>query len=234
MNYWLIILGIIIVILIYILFTFFYATPRLISKADMNSQIPAIKKNSLENAASQSYTYNLWISLNALPGTLTSCNYIFNMGPMASSPSPSFILYFDTPNKPRLSIAFGEGTIDANNKYNPATATQNNQLITDNFPLQTWVFLSISVESGNIVDCYINGKLVKSFYTTTVVQPDGDINFGILNANIAQFSRLPNASDPQTIWNEYLKGNGIANSKSYGMNMALTQNNIARNTWVIF
>ena len=233
MNYWLIILGIIIVILIYILFTFFYATPRLISKADMNNQIPVIKNNSLENAGSQSYTYNLWISLNALPATSTSCNYIFNMRP--DNAAPSFILYFDTNNKPRLSIALGEGTI-ISNVFSPATgaSSKNNQLITDNFPLQTWVFLSISVESGNIVDCYINGKLVKSFYTTNVVTPGGDINFGILNANIAQFSRLPNASDPQTVWNEYLKGNGIANSKSYGMNMALTQNNIARNTWVIF
>jgi hypothetical protein len=233
MTYWLIILGIIIVILIYILFTFFYATPPLISKADMNNQIPMITHNSLENAASQSYTYNLWISLNALPASQNSCNYIFNMGPMTTG-APSFILYFDTNNKPRLSIALGEGNITNNVFSLGSNPPKNNQLITDNFPLQTWVFLSISVESGNIVDCYINGKLVKSFYTSSVVTPKGDINFGILNANISQFSRLPNASDPQTVWNEYLKGNGIANSKSYGMNMALTQNNIAKNTWVIF
>jgi hypothetical protein len=233
MNYWIIILAIIIIILIYILYTYFYKAPALITKADMNTQLPQIPSNKISSPSSQSYTYSMWISLNALP-TSTSPNYIFYMSAGAAN-EIAIILYF-TPQRPQLNIDIGEGSLSSNVF---TAGTSNNQVITDNFPLQTWVYITVSVSNGNLIDCYINGKLVKSFYLkgTTIKLPSSNstINYGILNASLAGFSRLTQPTDPQTVWNNYLNGSGISSdSSNYGLNLALTQNTVPQNTWILF
>jgi hypothetical protein len=89
------------------------------------------------------------------------------------------------------------------------------------------------------VDCYINGKLVKSFYLKGILTnpptQTSVINYGILNASLAGFSRLTQPTDPQTVWNNYLNGSGISSdSSNYGLNLALTQNTVPQNTWILF
>lgn len=236
MNYWIIILAIIIIILIYILYAYFYKTPAIISKAEMNNQIPAIPSNKISSPSSQSYTYSMWISLNALP-TSSGSNYIFYMSGSGST-DVAIILYF-TPDRPQLNIDIGEGSLPSSSTTVFTAGPSNNQVITDNFPLQTWVYITVSVSNGNLIDCYINGKLVKSFYLkgTAIKLPSSNstINYGRLNATLAGFNRVPQTTDPQTVWNNYLNGSGVSsNTSNYGLNLALTQNTVPQNTWIIF
>lgn len=114
--------------------------------------------------------------------------------------------------------------------------------ITNNFPLQKWVFITISVDNA-IVDMYLDGKLAKSITDTTGANglrhiPDGTpaITFGVINGTyMTKFSRVTSPSDPQTAWNLYMEGSGskmglsnIANR--YNVNLAILKDNVMANT----
>ena len=64
--------------------------------------------------------------------------------------------------------------------------------------------------------------------TTVVFQP--------FDAYIAKFNRWTSPTDPQTVWNSYMDGNGQSSSSAlsgYGINMTLLQNNIAKGTYTL-
>ena len=114
----------------------------------------------------------------------------------------------------------------------PPTMTMN---ITNNFPLQKWVCVGVSVDN-QFVDAYLDGKLVKSqrFYTSTtstttppvtiasmpLSPPDATSSpvylgnsetgqtFAPFDAFIAEFKRWSAPIDPQSAWDTYLEGNG--------------------------
>jgi hypothetical protein len=114
--------------------------------------------------------------------------------------------------------------------------------ITNNFPMQTWVYVVVNVDSGTYVDSYINGKLINSTQLASVAKTppsdtDGDHAMFIGNAtggntfdaSIAGFQNWPNVVGPQDVWNSYMSGNGGTSlSKlfgSYGVDISLTNNN---------
>jgi hypothetical protein len=108
--------------------------------------------------------------------------------------------------------------------------------ITDNFPLQKWVYIIVSVD-GRIIDCYINGKLVKSQKLSNDTTQPGDavaspIVMGNFDATLANLTRTITPMDPQTAWNNYNKGNGMSGSGglfsmgSYGANLSLIKDSI--------
>ena len=98
--------------------------------------------------------------------------------------------------------------------------------ITDNFPLQTWQHITISVDNSYI-DVYLNGKLVKSI-KDTIKTPSltSPIDFSAtpFKTYLAKFNRTITPTDPQTAWNNYLAGNGENPLKNlignYGVSMA--------------
>lgn len=135
--------------------------------------------------------------------------------------------------------------------------------ITDNFPIQKWVYIIISSDSG-FFDCYLDGKLVKSQkvmvegtnilpaqppddkteialgntgnWTTTTPSPkclEGTPNG--LNANIAKFKRWTNSMDPQTAWTSYMSGNGQNNYLStFGANIQINKDNLLYSSVPLF
>jgi hypothetical protein len=117
------------------------------------------------------------------------------------------------------------------------TSNQNETIIiTDNYPLQKWVYIIVSVD-GRIVDCYINGKLVKSQKLSNDTTQPGDavaspIVMGNFDATLANLTRTITPMDPQTAWNNYNKGNGMSGSgglfsmASYGANLSLIKDSI--------
>jgi hypothetical protein len=125
----------------------------------------------------------------------------------------------------------------------------NTIMITDNFPLQKWVHIIVSMDSG-FMDCYLDGKLIKSQKVITssgglpAQPPDATssplylgnagpatpknqngVSAGF-NANVANFKRWTNSMDPQTAWNTYMGGNGQSYlMSSYGANLQINKNN---------
>jgi hypothetical protein len=130
--------------------------------------------------------------------------------------------------------------------------------ITDNFPLQKWVYIIVSVDN-QFVDVYLNGKLIQSMRFFSIVQnnsvntisipsvpPDATTllylgNSGLTppftgwDAQISQFYQWSSGPmDPQTAWKNYLKGNGSSFLSNYLGNYNLNLQLISNNNPTVF
>lgn len=224
MNTTLIILGVIIAILIYVLWYYYYPSNSAVlsQKANLNAANPDI--TSLNNPTNTRYGYGIWIYVNSWNNQ--NDKIIFsrakNITLRLDKSSPT--LYCD--------IVMSDGT------------TVNKTMITDNFPLQKWVYVIVSIDN-QFLDCYLDGKLVKStrLYQkkgnttliplvppseTTPIKLGSSIPF---DAVVASFTRWSSPVDPQTAWSTYIGGNTptglgkMGNLGSYGANLSILQNN---------
>lgn len=217
MNWIIIILAILLVFLIYILYGYITdTTTRLNKSANLsisNQDIPF-------SNSSSSYTFSIWINVNSLPTTET---------PVFISSDNNIKLSLDS-NSPTLKCTF----ITNGN-------SNKTDLITNNFPIQAWTYITISVDN-QFVDYYLNGKLVKSVYNKDALNKPGTgeksyIRFGILNASISEFKFNQQASDPQTVWTNYLKGNGqssISSLNSFNMKVSLLKDQVEQSKFSLF
>jgi len=211
MDYTIIILGIIIVFLVYYLYVNYIGTTSPMTKsADLNTAQPNI--TSINNPTNLNYAYGIWVYVNSWNN---------NSDKMIFGRANNIKLYLDK-NTPTLNCS--------------VKTNQGDELvmITDNFPLQKWVYVIVSVD-GRIVDCYINGKLIKSQkLINDTIQPSdatkSPIVFGTFDALIANFTRFITPMDPQSAWNYYNLGNGVSGSSfsmgSYGANLSLIKDSI--------
>ena len=117
--------------------------------------------------------------------------------------------------------------------------------ITDNFPMQKWTNVIISME-GNQMDAYIDGKLIQSgpiayldnagntialtkkqilstisFDPTFIVGNSKEYNVDI---SVTRLSLHSNAIDPQTAASIYRYGSGVSSNRTK-VNISLSQNN---------
>jgi hypothetical protein len=110
-------------------------------------------------------------------------------------------------------------------------------IITDNFPLQKWVFIIVSMDTS-FLDVYLDGKLIKSSKITNLLQPPKDPSiilgnqspFVKFDAYVTCFYRWTVPMDPGTAWDYYMKGNGqggfLGSLSPYGVKMQILQNNV--------
>lgn len=134
-----IILAVIVILLIYILYRFLKAAEvELTASANMNDDITAMPI--MTNPTSTKYAYGLWIYVNSwqmgTPKTLYSRDNNIKLYLDANSPTLKCDIYM------------------SNDTYKTIE-------ITDNFPVQKWVHIIVSVDN-QYADCYLDGKLVKS------------------------------------------------------------------------
>ena len=216
MNWIIIILASLLVFLIYILYGYMTNTTTTLNKsANLSISNPDIPFSN----TSSSYTFSIWISVNSLP---TAQSSIFKS-------SDGNIILLLSNNSPTLQCTF-----NSNSKG-------KTDVITDNFPIQAWTCITISVDN-QFVDYYLNGKLVKSVYNKDVLNKPGTgdkphINFGVLNATISEFKFNQQASDPQTVWNNYLKGNGqssVSSLNSFNMKISLLKDQVEQSKFSLF
>jgi hypothetical protein len=232
-----IILGIIIIILVYILYYYFTnAATKLNSQANFNTSVPGI---TVTNPQATRYAYSIWIYVNSWTAGVN--HTIF-------SRDGNMKLYLDQ-NAPILYLDM----IMNNNKINTMS-------ITDNFPLQKWVHIIISVDN-QFVDAYLNGKLIQSmrFFTTVktnnvntsimpAIPPSADKLIFVGNSAVTPFTAWDAYStlfkhwssgpvDPQTAWTTYLSGNGksiLSSLGNYGANIQILKNNVQSSSLVLF
>jgi hypothetical protein len=267
MNALLIVLGIVIVILGYILYMSYQSAPS-VKLYDLGQEVnystnwlPTSKFPKV--GTSTRYAYGVWIYLNQLGSTsgnnavfatLKDGNHPINMNQQYTTQdaSSTFIVYFES-NKPILHC--GIKTQGVSNKPEVSCPTGNgckdtfDVVITDNFTLQRWVYLVVSVDNL-FVDLYLDGKLVKSVkmvnlpyqdannavsasVTGSVANTKAAVCFGKLNGCfIANFQRWETPLDPQSVWNYYMQGNGQSGAMSkYKINLDFIKNDKLNTQW---
>ena len=223
MSYVTIGLVIVALILVYLLYVFFVKkSSTLMSTASLKdgSNKPITTINS---GQSTRYAYGIWIYVNTWDKT--SEKTIFQR-------AENIRLYLDK-TKPSLLCEIIQ---------DPPATLQSSILITDNFPVQKWVYVIISSDD-RIVDFYIDGKMVNS---TKLENPPkapaspatAPITLGNgFDAYIAGLTNWNGPLGPQEAWDNYMKGNGSAISKyinAYGVNLSITKDNVEQSKYQLF
>lgn len=213
------IILLIIIVIIILIYAIYYMLSGTQVLYDLNTQQPAIPFDKITSPNSIRYTYSMWIYVNVWPGAATN---IFSTESGANKYTRLYLIgatptlkcdILVSPPPPAAGAALGS----------PVTRTVQ---ITTNFPMQRWVHIVISMD-GTVIDCYLDGKLVRSMDLGTATAVDTitgtssntyTITFGTMNAFLTSFNRKAGATDPQSVWNQYLAGNGYDSklASSYG------------------
>jgi hypothetical protein len=245
MNFIIVILSvIIIVILFYIGFKSYFSKKSTLtsqtSLADGSKPVPDIISSNIQKPDSTRYAYGLWIYVNTLNAP-TAKSIIF-------SRNNDLILYLDQNNTTLTAVVNPQ--IDSTNTSSTSPIVVSNESnlnkprvppstgvspstkinITNNFPLQKWVYIVISIDN-TVADCYLDGKLIKSVKITQVA-PDktAPVKFGLgVDAYIAQFQRWTNPLDPQSVWKAYAAGSGSSlagTDSNYNVALSVLKDNV--------
>ena len=247
-----IILGVVIVVVIYIIYLYVKNSTLVIHKIDLNKQNASISSTTVAGPTNMSYTYSAWVWVNSWNTTTPHCivyapqadtqtaPFLTNgkdSGSIMSTTSYDFALYLDT-NSPTLYCTLGSRPNDQSNTI----------VITNNFPLQSWVYVVVCAQN-NLVDCYLNGKLITSQLTNQNNSPPVTPSFKNIylgngsnagstwDCQLINFQRSPSVVNPQQVWTSYLAGNGqslFSSLSSYGVQLDLTQNNTITNSYTLF
>lgn len=217
MNLSLVFLGVVLVVVLYY-FLNSDGTTVLSNKIDLSTDQVALTKEQIPDPASAKYSYEMWLYVYNFDG---QPHYIISRDSKSSTGSKNIGIKLDGA-VPKLSLEYTGTTT--------ATPVAKTVPITDNFPLQTWVHLIVSID-GTFIDIYMNGKLVKSINDPTIEKPSdvNGINYGKLSCYLAKLSKTSTPTDPQTAWDKYSAGNGenpmSKYLSSFGLSMTLKKNN---------
>ena len=230
MNFLVILLSVIlIIVIVYMIYTSIYSTTLISKEVDMKDKIADINASSLIKPDAVRYSYNVWIYMDKpIVGNRNIFNRRNDLGLFINGTSSilSMKLY---------------RRIGTNN-----TSNTTSYQISNNFPLQKWTLITISIDNSTI-DMYLDGKLVKS-----VIDPVGtggikhspdntsSISFGVIPGTyMSKFSRVLSPSNPQTAWSLYMEGSGsdkgLANLVNrYNMNISLMRDNAVARSISLF
>jgi hypothetical protein len=185
-----------------------------------------ITSTSIKSPNSVNYSYATWVYVNTWGN---GAKTLFSVVDSASQ-------------RPLLTLKLGSTTLTMSADISVAGNLQN-IMVTNNFPVQKWVYLIVSVD-GSVVDFYLDGKLVVSTVLKNAlgqimnsdVSNTPQINFGNgYDIYLSKFQRWTYATDPQTAWNSYYAGNGQSTSfAAYGANLAISKNNIVQREVKLF
>ena len=213
-------LGVAVVILLYTIFYFMGGKDSLATKVDLLQIQAAIPNDKITKPESVRYSFELWTYVYGSNDGMIKNKYFFSRDAAtpgtAASKNKNVGLKMGNSLTPSLMLEYNK----------PGASTSTDVMITDNFPLQTWQHIIVSVDN-KFIDVYLNGKLVKSI-KDTIETPSTTSNIDFskspFKAHLAKFTRTITPTDPQTAWNNYLAGNGENPLKNimgnYGVSMA--------------
>jgi len=211
-------LLLIVLILVIVFYAIYYVYNNAQTLYNLNDATAAIPYDKINDPQATRYSYKLWVFVNSWG---PNQKVIINPGGESNNPS-NLKLYLDA-NTP---------TLNCDILTTDTTAPTKTVVITNNFPIQRWVYIVVSVD-GTVVDCYLDGKLIRSAdlgYPSKLDNASGalknfTIKFGRFDAFLTKFSRISGATDPQTVWNEYMSGNGYESklTPSYGFEFSVNK-----------
>jgi len=211
-----IILGVILVVLLYILFVYLSTDKELLQEyVHLDDNLNPITE--LEKPESSRYAYGFWIYVNTWDSSIEKT--------IIQIPS-------------NLKIYLDANTASLKVNVDTTSGTQKNIRVTDNFPLQKWTHVIVSVDN-EFVDCYIDGKLVRSsrIYEGSsgnaskplIPTESSEIQFGTqFDAYLSRLKRWTYPVNPQKAYDEYMKGNGqggFAGIPTYGLDLKVIKDN---------
>jgi hypothetical protein len=234
-------------VIVYYIYTYYFSGVNTLASGslNLNSQPPPppILVSTLTNPESTKYAYGLWVNVNTWDTTKTKVIF---------SRYSDIILYLDKTTGV-LNCAIGAaGTPFYTPAPNPDSTlipdflssdfkkTPNLIFVTNNFPLQTWVYIVVNV-NNTVVDIYLNGKMVKSAQINQTA-PDKVSNIFYGNgydAVVNKFTRWSTPVDPNTVWNYYTSGNGSngitgALGGAYSAQVTVSKNNAVTSQFKLF
>lgn len=221
MNTVAIILAIVVVLLFYILYTFFLLkSTELSSSADLNGKPPSIPI--VNSPSSTRYAYGIWIYVNSWSSSIADKTI------------------FQRDNNIMVSLDKNTPTLKCDITMSGTPSTVKTLVLTDNFPLQKWVHIVISVD-GQYVDGYLDGKLIKSGRMVNASNgpkdPPNSSNMELgsgWDANVSKFRHWSEPLNPQTVYDEYMNGNGqngVGNYiSSWGIDLSIFKDNVQQTT----
>jgi Concanavalin A-like lectin/glucanases superfamily len=226
MNYMLIIIGFIVVVAIYMLYKYFTNTTLTSGVMDLSKRTE-YKYDKLKTPTSKIYSLSGWIFMTGQ--TDNGGGFIFQRAAAAGSANWNF------------GLKFNGTTLD----FYGGTKQQAQFTITNQLPLQKWVYVVINV-NGDLVEVYLNGKIVKTVKhndntLTTPFSSTASLFVGdsTIKGYITQFSMVPELIGAATVWKNYLNGNGVGNQflnyfMPYNINMAVTKDDVLQRQFSIF
>jgi hypothetical protein len=227
MNVTVIILGIVVVFLLYILYQYFTSkSNKLATQTSLLGMNKAITVGT--NASGTRYALGIWIYVNS---------WSMNSNIKTIYTLPGKISLFLEPTSPTLNVSIG-----VQGQANTVIA------ITNNFPIQKWTYVTVSVDN-TFIDCYIDGKLIKSALINGTQNPPSesppyiylggnDTPYRGNDITIADFYRWTSPLVPSDVWTKYMKGNGqnglTSMFNNYGLDVTLLKNQVVSTSYSIF
>jgi hypothetical protein len=228
MNPTVVILGAILLVVIYVLYTVISEKGKsVVKKAYLNEANAPISYNTLKNPKSSRFCFSSWVYIEELKDTGNT--ELFRV--KKDSSNDFFSLYCSNTASLYYSINLNDGS------------TLNNEIMT-NFPLQKWVCVMVSVDN-KIVDLYIDGKLVRSQQlpkqptkTTDAFMIHFSNDANDVKGYLAKLERYAEPMDPGTAWSKYMEGNGgnyfSRLLSSYGARFTLTKDDLDMKQFTMF
>jgi hypothetical protein len=224
----LILLGVVIIILLYLVYIYYFTSvTTLTTSLWLKQNNPSI--TNVSNPYSANFSYGVWIYINNWNQGPTN---VFNCS-SSTIADPHFSLDFPSCT-PTLTCSINTGST-ACNPSSPTVIT-----VTNNFAIQRWVYVLISVNT-NIVDCYLDGKLVTSTQLngipTISCNKDNNwsINYGSGDIYISNFQRWTTPTDPATATSYYnVKPASAKLFSTYSANVQLTKDNVQQSSIKLF
>ena len=217
MDLSLVILGIVLILVLYY-FLNKDSGEVLSKKLDLSTSQTDVDIKNISDPGSRKYSIEMWMYVYSVDG---STKTIISRASSNDANKNNIAIKIDG-SSPKLMVEYTETTT--------STTTQKSIIITDNFPLQTWVHLIVSVDD-KYMDIYMNGKLVKSIKADNIDAPSATapIKYGVVNCYLAKMTRTVSPTDPKTAWDKYSAGNGenpmAKYLSSFGLSMTLQKNN---------
>lgn len=229
MNWTLVILGVILLIVIYILYKVIKEKGKTVAnKIDLTVTNDKLSMSKLVTPNSSRYYLMTWIFVE---NKASQPDTMIKIQESSDSSNVKLSIVLDTSSTLKYTIK------DA--------STTTEHTIMDNFPLQKWVCVVLSID-GDVVDIYIDGKMTRS--ERLAVKPDApnkddEIAYNKIDTDtsviyLAKFEREPKPMDPTLAWNKYMEGHGGSYFSrllsNYGATFTVTKDDLDVRTFNLF
>ena len=239
-----------VIVLIYIVIRYLFkdaANLTTLLNGEVMTTISASSLATNSNGSASNFAYSVWFYVNDWNYRYGEQKVLF--GRMnSSSPSSSGSIEGISGLDPSPVVAFGpmENNIMISLGCFPGAAQDpsgnSNSIVhrckVDNFPIQRWVNLLISVY-GRTLDVYMDGKLVKTCLLPGVAMINQNSNVyltpgGGFNGYTSKLQYWANPINPQQAWNVYTKGYGqnIFNT-NYQLKVSFEENGNVQKSFTI-
>lgn len=241
MDIWVIFLIVLILIILYTLYavTVSAALTQPMAPLATTVVIPATDANGkvkIKTPTVKQYYYEGWFYVMSAPSQVAVVNDAATSNNVSLS-SSLFSRIAATGNDVGLGLYQNSTTKNYTLVlYSGNTAKYKGNIITEEFPLNKWVYIVVAV-SGQLVEIYLNGKMLKTIYLATSVSPGptAPITLGSTKYTgySTRFNRIADSIQPDKVWQKYLNGNGqyagilfglLDYINGYAFNLNITKN----------